>query len=54
MPSHEILSGGPPRDGIPSIDRPRFVVAKEADLFVGDRDRILGNFHPKGEVFAAH
>ncbi len=42
VPSREILSGGPPRDGIPSIDRPRFVVAEEADLFVGDRDRILG------------
>ncbi|MFQ5765345.1 MAG: DUF3179 domain-containing (seleno)protein, partial [Rhodospirillales bacterium] len=29
----EILSGGPPKDGIPSIDRPRFVpVAEEKDL----------------------
>ncbi len=33
VPSGEILSGGPPRDGIPSIDRPRFVVAEEADPF---------------------
>lgn len=26
---NEILSGGPPRDGIPSIDNPQFVAAKE-------------------------
>jgi len=25
VPFHEILSGGPPKDGIPSIDRPTFV-----------------------------
>lgn len=28
----ELLSGGPPKDGIPSIDDPRFVAASEADL----------------------
>lgn len=28
----EILSGGPPRDGIPAIDDPRFVSIEEADL----------------------
>ena len=22
---HEILSGGPPKDGIPSIDKPQFI-----------------------------
>ncbi len=42
VPSREILSGGPPRDGIPSIDRPRFAVATEADRFLRDKDRILG------------
>ena len=42
VPSREIFSGGPPRDGIPSIDRPRFVVAADAGRFLRDRDRILG------------
>ncbi len=28
----EIISGGPPKDGIPSIDDPRFVPVAEADL----------------------
>ncbi|MBV2092240.1 MAG: DUF3179 domain-containing protein, partial [Candidatus Thiodiazotropha sp. (ex Ctena orbiculata)] len=37
----EILPGGPPRDGIPSIDEPQFVPAKEAD-FLKPEDRILG------------
>ncbi len=36
-----IRSGGPPRDGIPSIDSPRFVEAGEAD-YLADSDRVLG------------
>jgi hypothetical protein len=28
---NEILSGGPPKDGIPAIDRPKFVSVEEAD-----------------------
>ncbi len=44
VPTDEILSGGPPRDGIPAIDRPRFVKAAEAD-FVRAQDRVLGISH---------
>lgn len=37
----EILSGGPPKDGIPSIDDPRFVpVADESDL--NDEEPVIG------------
>ena len=36
----EIHRGGPPKDGIPAIDRPRFVKAHEAQMKPGDR--ILG------------
>lgn len=39
--SHQILAGGPPKDGIPSIDKPKFIIATEAD-FLRDEDRILG------------
>ncbi|MCI0893226.1 MAG: hypothetical protein J4N65_11810, partial [Chloroflexi bacterium] len=31
IPYSDILSGGPPKDGIPSIDRPQFVTVDEAD-----------------------
>ncbi|MBI2063288.1 MAG: hypothetical protein HYT61_03590 [Candidatus Yanofskybacteria bacterium] len=31
VPLNEILSGGPPKDGIPSIDDPKFLSTKEAD-----------------------
>ncbi len=41
IPIKEILSGGPPRDGIPSIDNPRFVSASAAD-FLRDKDRVIG------------
>ena len=41
VPADQIHLGGPPRDGIPSIDRPRFVAADDAD-FVTDTDRVLG------------
>ncbi len=41
VPVDEIHAGGPPRDGIPAIDEPRFVSATGAD-FLDDSDRILG------------
>lgn len=34
-------SGGPPRDGIPSIDTPRFATATDADSFLSADDRVL-------------
>jgi hypothetical protein len=43
VPEAAIERGGPPRDGIPSIDRPRFVPASRAGL--ADRDRVLGVRH---------
>jgi len=41
IPIDEIRSGGPPRDGIPAIDRPRFVSA-DAAQFLQASDRVLG------------
>ncbi len=41
VPLEEILSGGPPRDGIPSIDSPKFVSASEADWLLPN-SQILG------------
>ena len=42
IPLNEILSGGPSKDGIPAIDRPRFVSASKASrTFLKDEDRII-------------
>jgi hypothetical protein len=42
IPLSEILSGGPGKDGIPAIDRPRFVAASKASrTFLKDEDRII-------------
>jgi hypothetical protein len=41
IPVGEIHSGGPPRDGIPAIDNPRFIAAQRAD-FLTDDSRVLG------------
>ena len=41
VPAEEIHLGGPPRDGIPSVDQPRFVIATQVD-FLADSDRVLG------------
>ncbi|MEA3275697.1 MAG: DUF3179 domain-containing protein [Pseudomonadota bacterium] len=41
VPASEIHLGGPPRDGIPSIDKPRFVGARDADFLEGE-DAVLG------------
>lgn len=40
VPEAAIKRGGPPRDGIPAIDHPRFVAARAARL--RDDDRVLG------------
>ena len=37
----EIRRGGPPKDGIPAIVRPRFVTADAVD-FLAPQDRVLG------------
>lgn len=42
VPIEEIRGGGPPKDGIPALDNPKFVSAKEADKFLSRQDRILG------------
>jgi hypothetical protein len=44
-------SGGPPKDGIPSIDEPRFVRADEADRWLAATDRVIGAYH-QGEARA--
>jgi hypothetical protein len=41
IPSDEIHLGGPSRDGIPAIDRPRFVSARDAD-FLDTNHQVLG------------
>lgn len=42
IPFSELRSGGPSKDGIPSIDSPKFIAAKEADEFLKADDPILG------------
>ncbi|MCH7529612.1 DUF3179 domain-containing protein [Patescibacteria group bacterium] len=42
IPLDEILSGGPPKDGIPSIDSPKFIGIKEAEGFLKDSSVGLG------------
>lgn len=41
IPLDKIKSGGPPKDGIPSIDEPVFVAASDAG-FVSDSDTVIG------------
>jgi hypothetical protein len=44
VPPNEIVSGGPPKDGIPSIDSPRFIRADEAD-FLRSEELVVGIFY---------
>jgi hypothetical protein len=37
----KIIGGGPPKDGIPSIDNPKFVTVKEADKWIQDNELVL-------------
>jgi hypothetical protein len=38
----EIVPAGPPKDGIPALDRPKVVPASEADKFLSKHDKVLG------------
>jgi hypothetical protein len=42
VPSKQIVSGGPPADGIPSIDKPEFVRVQKAEEFLEDSDLVVG------------
>jgi hypothetical protein len=37
-----IQSGGPPKDGIPSVDKPKYVAAAEAEKFLKPNDIVFG------------
>jgi hypothetical protein len=37
----KLKSGGPPKDGIPSIDKPKYVSVKEADKWIKDNELVL-------------
>ncbi|MGH2963633.1 MAG: DUF3179 domain-containing protein, partial [Solirubrobacterales bacterium] len=40
VPLEEFMGGGPPKDGIPSIDDPKFVSVEEADGFLDPREPV--------------
>jgi hypothetical protein len=42
VPIDQIVSGGPPPDGIPSIDNPKFISVQEASKFLKDSELVLG------------
>jgi hypothetical protein len=42
VPLDQIVSGGPPPDGIPSIDNPKFTTVQEADEILEDSDLVIG------------
>ncbi|HSG05403.1 MAG TPA: DUF3179 domain-containing protein, partial [Nitrospiria bacterium] len=50
IPKEDILPGGPPKDGIPALDNPKFLKAGKAAL-LNSGDRVLG-FSGKGEAKA--
>lgn len=44
IPSKDILHGGPPRDGIPAIDKPSYLPASQVN-YLRDNDLVLGLTH---------
>ncbi|MGE3239497.1 MAG: DUF3179 domain-containing protein [Pirellulales bacterium] len=41
IPRNEIVSGGPPKDGIPALSTPEFIAATKA-TYLGSQDRVIG------------
>jgi hypothetical protein len=42
VPLDQLVSGGPPPDGIPSIDSPKFNSVNDGNKFLGDSDKVVG------------
>ena len=42
IPLDQIVSGGPPPDGIPSIDNPKFIPVQEANKYLEGSELVLG------------
>ena len=51
VPFDEILSGGPPRDGIPPIDDPKFTTFDDADRWLGPQEPVIA-FELNGDARA--
>jgi len=51
VPLDEFIGGGPPKDGIPSIDDPEFVSAEQADEFLAPREPVA-TVETRGQVHA--
>ncbi|MCH8206904.1 MAG: DUF3179 domain-containing protein, partial [Chloroflexi bacterium] len=51
VPYDEILSGGPPRDGIPPIDNPKFTTPAGASEWLGDLEPVIA-FELNGDARA--
>lgn len=51
IPLSEIIPGGPPRDGIPPIDKPHFVSLTEGDSFLKDTEPVIV-FEHRGDARA--
>jgi len=45
IPESKLLGGGPPKDGIPSIDTPQFMTVKEADKWIQDDELVMVIVH---------
>ena len=44
IPIQDIMSGGPPKDGIPALSSPKYVKAPDAG-FMRDEEQVLGVYH---------
>ncbi len=42
IPIEDILSGGPPKDGIPALVKPAFITAGAAGRLLSADDRVIG------------
>ena len=42
FPLHRVVSGGPPKDGIPALNNPPFVAASTPPSWLGEDDLVLG------------
>ena len=52
VPFEELVSGGVPKDGIPSIDRPSFIGVREADEWLSDREPVaLVNLNGESKAY---
>jgi len=55
VPLKEIIGGGPPKDGIPALDQPKFITPKQAAVWLDSQEPVIVvQYHQQARAYPLH